>query len=247
MFEKVDAFVRDVTDVETEADLKTLLGEITRDLGFSFFALAHHIDVREVSRPAIRLHNYPSNWESYFEEQKLGRADPVHRASQLTTVGFRWARLSGMIEMTARDRTILDKAARHGIGDGFTVPAHIPGDTNGSCSFATRRGTPLPVENLASAQLVGAYAFEAARLLTNRRGGRRREAPHMSARQRDCLIWVARGKADSEIATILGISQETVHQYVKQTRAAFDVVSRSQLVAQALFDGTISFLDVHAR
>jgi LuxR family transcriptional regulator, quorum-sensing system regulator CciR len=46
---------------------------------------------------------------------------------------------------------------------------------------------------------------------------------------------------------ILGISPETVHQYVKQARANYDAVSRSQLVAHALFSGTISFMDIFKR
>jgi LuxR family transcriptional regulator, quorum-sensing system regulator CciR len=68
-----------------------------------------------------------------------------------------------------------------------------------------------------------------------------------SDRERGCLIWVARGKSNSEIATILGISAETVHQYVKQARANYDAVTRSQLVAHALFSGTISFMDIFKR
>ena len=51
----------------------------------------------------------------------------------------------------------------------------------------------------------------------------------------------------NEIATILGISPETVHQHVKQARANYDAVSPSQLVAHALFSGTISFMDIFKR
>lgn len=74
-----------------------------------------------------------------------------------------------------------------------------------------------------------------------------RDPARFSDRERDCLIWIARGKSDTEIATILGISAETVHQYVKQARANYDAVSRSQLVAHALFSGTISFMDIFKR
>jgi LuxR family quorum-sensing system transcriptional regulator CciR len=44
-----------------------------------------------------------------------------------------------------------------------------------------------------------------------------------------------------EIALILGISGETARQYVKRARAAYDVVSRTQLVVLALRDDWISF------
>jgi hypothetical protein len=39
MFDRIDAFVRDVSKVETEAALSDLLDEISRDMGFAYFAL----------------------------------------------------------------------------------------------------------------------------------------------------------------------------------------------------------------
>jgi LuxR family quorum-sensing system transcriptional regulator CciR len=152
-----------------------------------------------------------------------------------------------MIQLTPRDLRVLDAAAGHGIGDGFTVPAHVPGELSGSCSFATARGIPMRPDKLALTQLVGAFAFEAARRLTRVHQQPGTTVVHVSARERECLVWVARGKSDWEIARILGISPDTVHQYVKHARVAHDVVSRSQLVAKALFSGTISFLDVLRR
>jgi LuxR family transcriptional regulator, quorum-sensing system regulator CciR len=65
--------------------------------------------------------------------------------------------------------------------------------------------------------------------------------PHLSRRERECVRLVAAGKSDWEIACILGISVETAHQYVKRARAAYDVVSRAQLVACGLRDAVVSF------
>lgn len=247
MFERVGAFVDEVSSASTQAELRAILTEITRELGFRHFALSHHVDLRSSSEPAIRIHNYPDEWERYYDRKQLGRTDPVHRACQMTLVGFTWSQLPKMIPLTRMDRAVLDAAARQGLGNGFTVPAHVPGEVNGSCSFATSSGRPLQTEHLAVAHLVGAYAFEAARRLAKRDRQKLADPARFSDRERDCLIWVARGKSDSEIATILGISPETVHQYVKQARANYDAVSRSQLVAHALFSGTISFMDIFKR
>lgn len=247
MFDRVDAFVRDVSRVECEAELGALLAEISREMGFSFFALTHHLDMRHAPQPAIRVHNYPGDWEDYFEDQKLGRSDPVHRASQLTTVGFAWSQLSRMIQLTPRDWEVLEQAESRGIGDGFTVPAHVPGEVNGSCSFATVLGVHVQEEHLALAQLVGAFAFEAARRLARMRDFQLPELPRLTDRQRDCVVWAARGKTDWEIARILGVGHETVIQHLKQARERYGVPKRTQLAVQALFDGTISFVDVLKR
>jgi LuxR family transcriptional regulator, quorum-sensing system regulator CciR len=247
MFDRIDAFVRDVGKVRSEADLADLLTEISGEMGFSFYALTHHVDIRRAPGPAIRLANYPSDWVDYFDDHKLGASDPVHRASHLTSVGFPWSRLSTLIDLTPRDHQVLELAARRGIGDGFTIPAHVPGESNGSCSFATGAGKPLSEAHLPLAQLVGAFAFEAARRVWRIREGGPSPAPRLTDRQRDCLVWAARGKTDWEIARILGVSHETVIQYLKRARERYGVTKRTMLAIHALFDGTISFTDILRR
>lgn len=247
MFDRIDTFVRDVSEVDCEADLGAALAEVSVEMGFPYFALTHHLDMRHAPQPAIRLHNYPGGWEDYFEEEKLGRSDPVHRASQLTTVGFAWSKLAGMIQLTHRDRSVLAEAGIRGIGDGFTVPAHVPGEVNGSCSFATAAGAPVREENLALAQLVGAFAFEAARRLARMRDRGLAELPRLTDRQRDCVVWASRGKTDWEIARILGVSHDTVVEHLRHARERYGVGKRTQLTVHALFDGTISFVDVLKR
>src|SRR3546814_4485407 len=65
-----------------------------------------------------------------------------------------------MIPFTAEDRRVLALGREQGIGDGFTVPANVPGEALGSCSFANEAGRPMRDEMLPLAQLAGAFAFE---------------------------------------------------------------------------------------
>ena len=241
MFDRVDVFVRDVRELESEADLAEALKEITCDLGFRYFALTHHVDVRR-SSAAIRIHNYPAGWAEWFDDQSLGATDPVHRASNITSVGFAWSKLPQMIALTPKDRQVLDLAREQGIGEGFTVPAHVPGDAHGSCSFACATGDQFAEEHLALLQLVGAYAFEAARRMRRMRFA---AGPvPLTDRQRECVMWAARGKSDWEIARILGISEETVGEHLRHARERYGVGKRTLVAIHALFDGTIGFLDV---
>lgn len=248
MFDRIDAFVRDLTEVKTEADLAGLMAEISREMGFAYFALTHHVDIRRAPGPAIRLANYPPDWIDYFDDHQLGPSDPVHRASQLTSVGFSWSKLTSLIELTPRDRQILDLATRRGIGEGFTVPAHVPGESNGSCSFAADAGAALSEEHLPLAQLAGAFAFEGARRLWTQRGQLATPPPRgLTDRQRDCLLWAARGKTDWEIGRILGVTEETVARHIKQACARYGVSKRTLLAIRALFDGTLTFTDIFRR
>jgi LuxR family quorum-sensing system transcriptional regulator CciR len=247
MFDRIDAFVREVGKAETEDALTALLDAVSRDMGFAYFALTHHVDIRRAAAPAIRLANYPCDWVHWFDDNRLGPTDPVHRASQLTSVGFPWSQLPSLITLTQRDCEVLALAERRGIGEGFTVPAHVPGEANGSCSFATAAGRPLSADQLPQAQLVGSFAFEAARRIWQMRQPSLAPRPQLTDRQRDCVIWAARGKSDWEISRILGLSEETVTEYMKRARARYGVNRRTMLAVHALFDGAISFADVFRR
>ena len=244
MFGRVEAFVRDVRELESEEELAGALADVSRDLGFRYFALTHHVDVRR-SSAAIRIHNYPDGWAEWFDSQSLGATDPVHRASNVTSVGFTWSKLSEMILLTQKDLQVLELARREGIGEGFTVPAHVPGDAHGSCSFACGTDSTFSEEHLNSLQLVGAFAFEAARSIRRRRFA---TAPvRLTDRQRDVVIWAATGKSDKEIGRILGISEDTVGEHMRSASQRYGVSRRTSVAISALFDGTIGFEDVLPR
>lgn len=95
-------------------------------------------------------------------------------------------------------------------------------------------------------QLVGSFAFEAARKIS-RIHAPQSECPSLTERQAECVALVARGKTDWEISQILGIGQETVIQHVKDARDRYGVTKRTLLAIRALFDGQISFADVFGR
>ena len=245
MFERVDAFVHEVRDVENEEQLAGALSAITRDFGYRYFALTHHVDVCR-SSAAIRIHNYPDDWVSWFDEQGLGRTDPVHRASHRTSIGFPWSKLDDLISLTATDRAILSSAKAQGIADGFTVPAHVPGEAHGSVSFAADEGSGLNIAHFPLLQLVGAFAFETARRLRREREPLP-EPVRLTDRQRECVLWAASGKSDWEISRILGISHDTVTDHLKQARERYGVGKRTLLTVHTLFDGTIAFVDIFRR
>lgn len=222
-----------------DRDLLSLLEDATRELGFHYFALLHHASLASPRPGLIRIDTYPAGWEAELADHDLIGADPVHQACARTNIGFAWFELPGLVAIGRKGRDIFERSKRFDIGDGFTVPVNVPGEPGGSCSFAVRAGAALPMERLLCAEQIGAHAFRAARRIHNYPASGR--CPHLSRRERQCVRLLAAGKTDWEIAAILGISVETAHQYVKRARAAYDVVSRTQLVACGLRDALVSF------
>jgi len=242
----LDQLTELVDGVASVDDLMTAMVGLCTTLGAQFFAITHHVDVARETYP-MRLHNYPDQWADFYDLNALGLSDPVHRASHKTSVGFRWSRMPEMIPLTAGDLRVLALGREQGIGDGFTVPANVPGDARGSCSFANQAGSWLADEMLPAAQLVGAFAFESARRLWRVRPFESGQAPVLTDRQRDCVLLAARGKTDGEIAQLLAVSAETVAVHIKNACERYGVYKRSSLMIRTLFDGTFTFSDIFRR
>lgn len=239
---QIQSFVDRVRGLSSFADLEHELDGVSRALGFQYFALMHHTP-DPLAMGATHVSNYPSTWIEMVTERKYWAEDPVAAACQKTLAGFAWRELPDLLPLSGRQIEILNGARAAGLGEGFTVPANIPGELSGSVSFGTALGKSLPQKSLPHAHYLGCFAYEAARRLARTRGQPIVE-PSLSTRQFDCVIMIARGKSDFEAARELGISPDTVHQHVKSAMRRFDVKSRTQLVVHALFSSHITFKDV---
>ncbi len=239
------AFGLDVTRVKDRAGLADLLAEACARMGCDWFALSHHIDFLAEPERGIRIHNYPEEWAHWFDEQKLGLTDPVHRASKRNMAGFLWHDMKPLAGERAADEMILAEARRHGIGDGLTVPAHIPGDVHGSVSFAWRPGVAAHADALLFARMIGGPAFDAARQIAY--PGLQHVGPRLTDRQRECLIWAAKGDPIWKIARKMGLSPDTVREHLRNARLRYEANGGITLTVRALWDGDISFEDIGKR
>jgi LuxR family quorum-sensing system transcriptional regulator CciR len=172
--------------------------------------------------------------------------DPVLLASERTNAGFIWDEVGNFIEVTADHRLVTEDTRHAGLVAGYTVPANVPGEANGSCNFAVRAGHALPIANLPMAQVVGAFAFQAARtlVLKAKDAGSKFSKVSLTQRQLECILFVARGKTDWEIGQILGISEETVKRHLADARDRYDVSKRMQVVMRAVYEGKIAMSDI---
>jgi LuxR family quorum-sensing system transcriptional regulator CciR len=253
-FADVERFIEDSKRISTAHGLNDLLATISADMGFDYYALIHHVDLTPMNSRLthmddgrlVALTNYPEGWVEAYVARNIVANDPVLLASHRSNVGFKWEDVPKYIDVTSAHRRITADTRRAGLDQGYTVPAHVPGEANGSCNFAMRSGRPLPEQNLLMAQMVGSFAFQAARtMVTKARGGERAEGrTPLTSRQLECLTLVARGKSDWEIGRILNIGPESVKHHIKMAREHYDVPTRVQAVFRAVFESQLTISDV---
>jgi LuxR family quorum sensing-dependent transcriptional regulator len=65
------------------------------------------------------------------------------------------------------------------------------------------------------------------------------DLPALTARERDCLAFVADGRTDWEISTLLGISESTTRFHLNNARRKLGAVNRAQAVARLAIRGML--------
>jgi LuxR family transcriptional regulator, quorum-sensing system regulator CciR len=243
-FRDVQTFVDMANRATSLAEVASLIADAASEIGFDYYSLLHHVDFAVRMPEFVRLSNYPQSWLDRFVDEQFYLDDPMLTACQKTAVGFRWSEVTRLIRMTSRQESILARAVREGLGEGFTVPVHVPGEFTGSASFSVVAGRAMHDDVLPAAQYLGAFGFEAARRIARREAAPRPEPPRLTRRQTDCLLLVAQGKSDWDAGQILGVSPDTVHEHVEAAKKKYGVATRTQLVVRALFDSRIAFVDV---
>ena len=142
----VQTFIDHSRLTEKPAELFGLLAAISSEMRFNHFALVHHVDLRPhgtlhehtICPDYIALSNYPQAWIDQYIGDEIVSNDPVLLASHRSNVGFAWDDLPKLIDMKPVHHQHLEMGRRAGIANGFTVPANVPGEANGSCKPCDR-------------------------------------------------------------------------------------------------------------
>lgn len=240
----VQDFARQARAARDFAGLRVLLVAVTRALGFQHILL-------QGACGTPWLVDLPQGFDVAVEAAD----DAVLAAASQCFAPFLWSDIPRLLALTPGQRGFLQAAEKAGLGAAVTVPVHRARGSQdryslfaGCCSFLMQQDQPLPLGSLAEAHYVGALAFDAAenlrRVQALSQPAPLDEAPHLTPRQRDCVVLVAQGKSDWEIGRLLGISESTVHKHIEDAKRRFGVSTRIQLVVRSLFDAKLSFADV---
>lgn len=241
---RIQAFAEDARTARSTADLKSIMLDAVHGLGADYFMMVHHADFRRETDGLIKIHNYP---QEMIDISRAGSAlvgDAVMEACERTLTGFFWNEVGNFVQLDRRHHERAERVRRTGLADGYVVPAHVPGEHLGSCHFAVGWGKHVPRENSAALQSVAIFGFEAARRLVREESGSFHHFGALTDRQRECVLLAARGKSDSVIGQLLGLSPKTVSNYLENAKGRFGVATRSQLVVRALYASEISFHDI---
>lgn len=246
---ELDLVERASVAIESASTLKDLLrvtAEAAQPFGFAYAALARHVHVQSGLMQPEMVTNYPPKWHALFERRDFGLTSPILAACQRRGGALRWTELESIIPLTRIQREYLEEMRKLGLGSGCTIASHMPDRPTVSVHFVVEGGRALEPRPFMMAMLLGAAAGQQARSLWQAHLPEVSVSSdeRLSPRQVDCIKLVARGMTSWEIAAVLGISDQTVSEYLTDARRRLAVSNRAQLVLKSLKQGYFTLDDV---
>lgn len=254
-----------VTSIESARSIEELKSIMHREVqrnGFHSFGFMHTETGRETK--TFFATSTTQGWVDDYIGNNFAKDDPCAVHAKRTNLPFSWSDTPLPLRRGVRNpaaRRIMDAAADHSFRDGLVVPCHYTDALGRHYSSSAVAYWTDDVglfqrvmrkrEYRFEFQLVMIYwATRAMNLLAEGRlthrdpidaEGQPLERDVLTDRERDCLIWAAKGKTVAETAVILTISRETVVSHLSNAQRKLNCSNKTHAVATALMLGSIMF------
>lgn len=222
------------------ADLQRAFQRILETLGFRFFACASHVDPLHPNQEIMVL-NYPRSWVECYSEQQLHLIDPVFWRADCTRSPFYWDDPAFRASMSPKQRKMQALARDFGVAHGYTIPIHSPMST-ASCSVIPD-SPRICRASYHAVELMAIHLFDRVARLQRPEDILDR-VPHLSPRERQCLLLAAQGKSDAEVGMLLGIQKCSAHNCIERAKRRLALCTRMQAVVYAFGTRQIRLEDV---
>lgn len=197
----------------------------------------HHLSVLRVSDDlphrvagAVLYLDGPQGFAEEFDREQLGPHSPEITRALTTVTPFTSIETRATV-LTPEQRRVLQRInVTLNVRDGWTFPIHYCGQLRGIVMVG---GLTPDMSHLLSATM-HLLAHAAFRRVEELRFGTGVKGHSLTSREVECLRWVALGKTDNEIATIVGIGKRTVRFHVENVKRKLRVATRVQAVTEAI-------------
>lgn len=237
--EPLRQYFRDCRDAKTFQDLRVAA---MRYYGTTHVVMASYMHYPPVGARdfdgQIRVGEYgfPETWRKTYLRERLYLSDPLARRAANFTRPYFWTEIPELPDLTKEEREYLRRAAAQNLGEGLGIPLFGPAGRNGYAALGfgrPERPHPDEVLELQAAAQMGHLGY--CRLLL-------KDLPNgtsLSAREREILRWVARGRTNSQIAEILQLSRNTVETYIRRCFEKLDVNDRVSAALRGIALGMV--------
>jgi len=225
-----------VYEARSREDLLDVIQFGCTSLGFDRFNLSCHAPTTRDLTLNPTISSFSDEYRQEYQALELDSGD-VHVDRAMATGGaFSW---SSHAEVAADmgQRQYLDCLDRHAMRAGIVVPLGRRGSTVSLFTVVRAADLPLELKHLQAATILADFAKAKAEMLGLCPEISLEEAialRSLSSVQRTILDWIAEGKSNADIATIMSLPERTVRYHVSEILRKLHVATRMQAASVGL-------------
>ena len=217
--------------------LRLVFREFLLPLGFNASACGGFWPARQGARPFFYFQDWPQDWLDLYIRENFVAHDYGVAEARKRFMPFTWLEAKEMRELSQGEARIWQAVLDYGWRDGFNVPVHGPAGYFGLVTMATEQ-PEISADLRHHLHLAALIVHDQARRLAGE-DAVLRLAESLTAREGECLRWVAAGLSDGEIAEKLSIGSATVKDHIERARRKLGAATRAQALLQAYLAGLV--------
>lgn len=225
--------LHDLSEADSLDDLRAVLGRLFSGLCIAQYAFVR-VDSTVLGTPPLLVSNHHPCWQQLYRTHGYQCIDPFVRHARCCVLPFLWREVNVWASCCSPDAAFLACARRHGIDvcRGASIPVHVRGEQLSLLSFGQAavgsHGRDICIRD---ALLLSGVATTLHLRVGQLMAGCRPRA--LTRRESECLLWASRGKAQEEIAVILGLRPRTVRFHQENAMCKLGARNIAAAVAMA--------------
>ncbi|WP_213663556.1 LuxR family transcriptional regulator [Stutzerimonas stutzeri] len=225
--------LHDLSKAGSLDDMRAVLDRLFSGLGIGQYAFVR-VDSTVLGTAPLLVSNHHACWQQLYRTHGYQCIDPFVRHARCCALPFLWREVGVRVSCRAADAAFLACARRHGIDvcRGASIPVHVRGEQLAllSISQAVESGHGRDIRIRDALLLSGVATTLHLRVGQLIEGCRPRS---LTRRERECLLWASRGKAQEETALILGLRPRTVRFHQENAMCKLGARNIAAAVAMA--------------
>lgn len=182
------------------------------------------------------IHNFGNNeWISRYKGRNYKKIDPRISYATRNSEPVAWKNIPcSEGAHGVEEAQMMEDAAAHGFGDGYSFPVHAAGSELAVLSVSHYTGQ-LPEYRDIELSLLALFAHKLhSKFRTVRLAGTQTDEckQELTRRETECIQWAIEGKTSWEISQILGCAESTVIFHMRNVLKKVDASNRIQAAAK---------------
>lgn len=230
-------FIESSRGVRTIDEISSLFEKTIDQFGFHRWAYQIVNPPHDKERKPLILSNYPEKWVTHYVDNQYNLLDHVILKGPGQVTPFTWSHLCEKFGMTAQQKNFFGEAAVNGLPDGLGIPVHGSNGGYAMISMASQISSIELHKTLSEREKdlhIIALVFNTLirDLLDSQKFAS--NPPALTCREKECLLWLSRGKTAWDIGGILSVSEAVVRFHLANARTKLGVLTSKEALVIAI-------------